>query len=81
MGGSKSVLIWSRTPLYLNAFAKAGRPDKAEALSDEMYSAFMVNGDTELKPSIPMFTTILDAYMRTISDENTIKDKHSHSVA
>jgi pentatricopeptide repeat protein len=52
----------------LNAFAKAGRPDQAEALFDEMYAAYTQHGMAQLKPSIPILTTILDAYARSIGE-------------
>jgi pentatricopeptide repeat protein len=58
----------------MNAFAKAGQPDKAEALSDEMYTAFKQHGMVELKPTIPILTSILDAYSRKIGEAATKKD-------
>ena len=51
----------------MNGFAKANQPEKAEALWDGMYQAYK-QGAKELRPTLPIMSTILDAYSRQISD-------------
>jgi pentatricopeptide repeat protein len=52
----------------MNAFAKSGQPQKAEALWDGMYEAYSQNGAKELKPTLTIVTTVIDAYCRQISE-------------
>ena len=56
----------------MNGFAKANQPEKAEALWDGMYQAYK-QGAKELKPTLPMMSTILDAYSRQIMNAVTTK--------
>ena len=55
----------------MNAFAKANQPEKAEALWTGMYQAYSEHGAKELRPTLPLLTTILDGYSRQISESVT----------
>ena len=59
----------------INAFAKAGEPERAERLSNELYQTFMSDNQSDLKPNILTFTSILDAYSRSIAKA---VDKKNH---
>lgn len=57
----------------MNAFAKAGQPEQAEALSNKMFEIYVQRGTVAMKPSIQIMTSILDAYSRQIFDAVTKK--------
>jgi len=58
----------------MNAFAKAGRPDMAEAYLEDMYAAFMQHGMEDMRPTLPILTSVLDAYSKSIAKAVCIPD-------
>lgn len=54
----------------LNAYAKAGRPQEAQDLFEELYRSF-VDGEKQLKPTLTLFNTLLEAWSRAGNLEQT----------
>jgi pentatricopeptide repeat protein len=52
----------------INAYAKTGQAEKAEASLDEMYAAF-VNDNESMNPNVRSLAAVLDAWSKSASPE------------
>jgi len=53
----------------MNAWARAGQPDRAAAVLRSMYDDYQQNGNESAKPDLQSFNTVLKAYTKSTDDD------------